>query len=380
MTRSTNPSNSGGLSTRTNDPDERLAYIALALIPGLGARSLAELLSRFGGAPQVLNASRNELLDITSGKLSIVTAILSPPIRAACTLLQRATSLGHHTLVPSDASYPHLLRSIPDPPVLLFAKGRLDAIDSPGVAIVGSRMHSRYGAEVAKRMAETAARAGIPVISGMARGLDAVAHSGALDAGGMTVGVLGTGLDVIYPRENALLFERMEIEGLLVTEHPPGDRGNRWAFPRRNRLISGLARALVVIEAAEGSGTLTTVSCALEQGREVLAVPGPIDSVTSNGTNRLLKDGATPLLSPSDLLAAFGVIAPRTDSSRPVPPRADLSPDEAKVLAVMSGTARSVDEIAFAARLPIGLVLGTLLGLELGGLAEQLPDSGYRRR
>ena len=184
---------------------------------------------------------------------------------------------------------------------------------------------------------------------------------------------------MVYPASNAALFDRMVVDGALLTEHPPGDRAGRWAFPRRNRLISGLARALVVVEAAEGSGTLVTVSCALEQGREVLVVPGPIDSPTSRGTNRLLRDGATPLLDPDDLLAAFDIVSGAAPA-RPTPPRGDLSPHEARVLGGLSEAPRAIDDVALAVGLPMGLLLGTLLGLELGGLVEQLADGSYRRR
>ena len=263
---------------------------------------------------------------------------------------------------------------------MLFAVGDTDVLAHRGVAIVGSRKHTRYGADVAKRLGETAAAAGIPVISGMARGLDAIAQTSALDAGGRSIGVLGTGADIVYPWENKDLFKRMESAGLLLTEHPPGDRGFPGAFPRRNRLISGLAQVLVVVEAAEASGTLVTVTSALEQGREVLVVPGPINSPTSQGTNRLIRDGATPLLAPDDILAAFGLAAMSPTTSSLLPPPGNLSPDEARLFSVLSGEARQVDDIALAAGLPIGLVLGTLLGLELGGVVEQLAGNLYRRR
>lgn len=367
-------------SLRPTDSAERHAYLTLALIPGLGARRVAGLLSRFGSATGVLAASRQELFTVPGLGRAAACAILKPPHEEAERLVARATDTGHITLVPSDSGYPARLRSIPDPPVVLFAVGRLDALVPAGVAIVGSRDHSRYGARIAAELGRVAAEAGIPVISGMARGLDAVAQQAALDARGLSIGVLGTGADIVYPLENRALFERMGVEGLLITEHPPGDRGGRGAFPRRNRLISGLARALVVIEAAEASGTLVTVGSALEQGREVLVVPGPIDSPTSRGTNRLLRDGATPLLSAADMLALFDVTirAAPEPAVRQAP--CNLSPEEARTLAVLSGDGRSVDEVATAAGFPVGLVLATLLGLELGGLAEQMPDNSFRRR
>ena len=372
--------NSGGRSTLPSDDEERLAYIALALIPGLGARGVAGLLSAFGSAGAVLRASPDELRETGGISRAAVSALRTPPRREAAALQRRSDVHGHRTLVPCDPDYPNVLRSIPDPPVMLFARGRIEALTPPGVAIIGSRLPTRYGGEVARVMGETAAQAGIPVISGMARGLDAAAQTAALDAGGLSIGVLGTGADVIYPRENQPLFDRMAVDGLLLTEHPPGEPATRGAFPRRNRLISGLARVLVVVEAAEGSGTLVTVSCALEQGREVLVVPGPITSPTSKGTNRLLRDGATPLLGPDDLLAAFGLASGVPAPPRPTPPRADFSPTEAQVLAGLSEAPRTVDDVALAVGLPIGLLLATLLGLELGGLVEQLPDGSYKRR
>ncbi len=381
MTNSTtNPTHYGALATRASDPAERLAYIALALIPGLGARRLAALLSRFGTGVEVLRANMMELAEVEGITHNNAAAILAPPLTEAQVLHDRAAEKGHRTLVPCDPDYPSQLRSIPDPPVMLFAVGNVDALLRRSVAVVGSRKHTRYGADVAKRIGEVAASAGIPVVSGMARGLDAIAQAAALDSGGTSIGVLGTGADIIYPVENTALFKRMEMDGLLLTEHPPGDRGLPWAFPRRNRLISGLAQVLVVVEAAEASGTLITVTCALEQGREVLVVPGPITSATSQGTNRLIRDGATPMLSAEDILSLFGVSANSPKSAALLPPPGDLSPDEARVFALLSAEAQHVDDVALAAGLPIGLVLGTLLGLELGGVVDQLPGSFYRRR
>ncbi len=375
----TNPMN---LETRSNTPadaDERLAYIALALVPGLGAARLAGLLSTFSSARQVLCAPMKAL--VAEGRLTPAgaTAVHAASGEDAIAYAGRAARCGQQLLIPSDSSFPSMLRSIPDPPVILFAIGNLAALKRHAVAIVGSRSHTAYGAAVAQSMGRAAAGAEIPVISGMARGLDAVAHAAALDAGGTSIGVLGTGADIVYPRENVRLFDRMAAEGLLLTEYPPGAPTHRGAFPRRNRLISGLARALIVIEAAESSGTLVTVSCALEQGRDVLVVPGPITSATSRGTNRLIRDGATPLLSPEDMLAVFGVLAlpPALPRFTPVP--GDLSPDEARVLSALSATPRSIDDLALAVGLPVGLLLGTLLGLELGGLAVQLPDTSYQR-
>jgi len=288
-------------------------------------------------------------------------------------------SAGQELLVPPDSAYPSRLRSIPDPPATLFCRGDTSLLARRAVAIVGSRQHTRYGGEVAARLGEEAARAGVLVVSGMARGLDAVAQAAALEAGGSTIGVLGTAVDVVYPVANRPLFDRVVRDGLLVSEYPPGQRAHGGSFPRRNRLISGLADALVVVEAAEASGTLITVNCALEQGRDVLAVPGPINSPTSRGTNRLLRDGATPILEPADLLTALG-IAGGEKPTGPVAAPCTLTADEARVFDSLSADPCHIDELALNTGLPIGLLLGTLLGLELGGLIEQLPGSMFRRK
>jgi DNA processing protein len=339
------------------------------------------LLSRFGSATAVLNAKPTDFREVRGISPEIASAIRSDiAFPAAEKMLQRATDLGQIVLVPTDAQFPPALRVIPDPPPVLFTLGHLVAFERPAVAIVGSRDHSNYGADVARSLGRFAANAGIAVVSGMARGLDAMAQGAAIEVGGVSIGVLGTGADQVYPAENRVLFDRIREHGLLVSEYPPGTRPGMGTFPQRNRIISGLAQALVVVEATEGSGTLITVTCALEQGREVLAVPGPITSSTSRGTNRLIRDGATPLLCAEDLLAAFGaIVPPAAKGPMPAPP-CNLSPDEALVLNALSCEARQVDEIAEQVGLPIGRLLAVLLGLELGGLAEQSSGALYRRR
>ena len=300
-TRATSPTTSS-----TSDHAERHAYLALALVPGLGARRLAALRSHFPSIAEILAAPRAELARVARVPQGIADAVHRASVEDVPAVLARAAKLGQQVLTPGDAAFPPALRSIPDPPIALWVRGNLECIERPAVAIVGSRDHSSYGEEVARDVATAAARSGIVVVSGMARGLDAIAHEAALDAGGTTVGVLGNGADVPYPRGNRRLYERVVERGLLLTEHPPGEEARAGHFPRRNRLISGLSRAIVVVEAALGSGTMITVTAALEQGREVLVVPGPITSPTSRGTNRLLREGATPLLEISDLLSIFG--------------------------------------------------------------------------
>ena len=212
-----------------------------------------------------------------------------------------------------------------------------------------------------------AARADLVVVSGMARGLDAVAHTAALEAGGATIGVLGNGLGVIYPAANRELYTRVGDRGLLLTEFPPGERPGIGSFPRRNRLISGLARVTVVVEAAEGSGTLITVGTALDQGREVMVVPGNITSPTSVGTNRLLRDGATPLLDAADLLEQYPELAGTGKRSGSVPPRPTLTGDAATVYGLLESGPLGLDEVVRRCALPAPQVLAVVTGLELTG-------------
>ncbi len=368
-------------STPSSDPEERLAYLALALIEGLGPRRIAQMLSRAGSARATFANLDNALTGMRALPAPLAAALRRPPLQAARDLLEQSAARGHHILTPADADFPALLRSIPDPPPLLFGIGNVALANAEAVAIVGSRDHTRYGGDVAERLGIVAAEAGLVVVSGMARGLDAMAQRAAHNAGGTSIGVLGTGIDLVYPVENGELFELVARDGLLLSELPPGMPGHKGSFPARNRLISGLARALVVVEAAESSGTLITVGTALEQGRDVLVVPGPISSGTSSGTNRLLRDGAVPILTPSDILIPYGIVpASGRPAPRPVVAPCTLSPTEARVFGALTGEGQSVDDLAELIGLPVGELLASLLGLELGGLAQQLPGALYRTR
>lgn len=363
----------------TTDHAERAAWLALATVPGLGARGIAQLIQRFGSARGVVEADERELRAVARVSRKALHSLAALDAPRVAEVLDRARDTGQTVLVPCDPIYPSRLRTIPDPPPVLFAIGDLECTTRPAIAIIGSRNHTRYGGEVAQRLAEVAAGAGVVVVSGMARGLDAVAQRAAMRAGGNSVAVLGTGADVAYPRENAGLHDQLRRQGLILSESPPGRTAHRGAFPRRNRLISGLAEALVVVEAAEGSGTLITVGCALEQGRDVLAVPGPITSPASRGTNRLIRDGATPILDPDDLLLALGCDGSSAPRKSPLPP-CTLGPEEALVFAALGPEPTQLDDLALTVGLPIGTLLGTLLGLEIGGLVEQLPGSMFRHR
>jgi DNA processing protein len=315
---------------------------------------------------------------------ALATALKATPLDTGRTTIENAIRLGAKVLVPDDAEYPTLLRHIPDPPPVLFALGNHALLFRPAAAIVGSRDHSGYGAEVCRAISAAAASAGVVIVSGMARGLDAVAQAAALDSGGTTIGVLGNGHGVVYPAANRALYDRVAKDGLLLSEFPPGERPHIGSFPRRNRLISGLSRVTVVVEAAIGSGALITAAAALDQGREVMAVPGNITSPVSVGTNQLIRDGAAPVLEPGDLLEHFPEMASRPAAKtvvpsavRPLP--AALSGDERELAELLGSEAIHPDQLADRFQRPIGEVLGLLSGLEIAGVVEQGPGRVFRR-
>ncbi|HET9603311.1 MAG TPA: DNA-processing protein DprA, partial [Gemmatimonadales bacterium] len=339
--------------------NDRAAYVALALTPGIGSARLQNLLASCGSATGALTAPAAFLGTVPGISAAAVTAIKQRRITDGEQVLAAAEKAGITVLTPADAEFPAQLREIPEPPELIFAAGRMELLARPAVAVVGSRDHTAYGAQVCTMIGGGAARAGLTVVSGMARGLDAVAHSSALDAGGGSIGVLGNGIGVIYPAANRQLYERMSTDGLLLTEFAPGERPHAGGFPKRNRLISALARVTVVVEAAPGSGALITAGTALDQGRDVMAVPGPITSRTSGGTNALIRDGAHPLLELNDLFQfyteAMTEAVPARVIERHLPP--DLDPQERSLAELLSSGERQLDVLAHSARRSVADVL-----------------------
>lgn len=281
-----------------------------------------------------------------------------------------------------DIAYPTALAAIHDPPPTLWVRGRADAIRTPSVAIVGSRAASSYGLEVARRLAAGLVRRGITVVSGMARGVDSAAHHGALDAGGATVAVFGCGADVVYPREHAPLADRICERGAIVTEYPPGTPPLKYNFPKRNRIISGLSLAVVVVEAAEGSGSLITADFALEQGRAVMAVPGNVLGGRNYGAHALLRDGAKLVECADDILEDLPVgigdwgsgIGSRQESNNPN--RASQDP----VLRRMTdGEAYDLDELSHMSGVDRVRLLPRLLELELSGAVRRVEGGRFVR-
>lgn len=291
--------------------------------------------------------------------------------REAPRLVEGLANVGWRWMTPADGDFPSLLRHISDPPLGLFVRGTL-AGPGPWVAVVGSRRATGYGRQVARLLGEEAARAGVTVVSGMARGIDAAAHEGVLAGGGRTVAVWGTGPDRVYPPEHRQLAEAIAESGALVTEYPPATPPRRHHFPERNRLVAGMAETVVVVEAAARSGALVTARLALDEGRDVLAVPGSVFSELSLGPNALLRHGARPLVTPRDL---FADLLPEARSAT-----AGGGPDDPLAGILPRGETLAVDDIAARSGQSVEQTLGELLRLELDGLVERMPDGRFGRR
>ncbi len=357
--------------------------MALNGVPGLGSVQIARLREFFGSAVAVCEKGYAEL--VACGLVSPQTAqniyhfsrdkFLSDEYN----LGQR---LGVEIITAAQEIFPAQLRDIPGAPVVLYVKGEAAALNAAGVGMVGSRVCSYYGQKTAKDFAAFFARAGLSVISGMARGIDTAAHRGALDAGGKTIAVLGCGLKNIYPRENQELMEQIIRHGAVVSEFPLNTPPLKVNFPQRNRIISGLGAAVVIIEAAEKSGALITTDFALEQGRDVFAVPANVDYETAKGSNRLLKDGAKVALAPSDVLEELHdrleFIFP-AEAAAPEGPRVSLSEEQMLYFQLIKTEPVHLDQLAGQADRPVQDMAMALLDLELKGLVRQLPGKFYVR-
>ena len=366
----------------------RRAWVALAATPGLTPRGCALLLAHYHTPETVLTASAKEL-GSAPGISEATAALLASgeSAKRAERLLRDSERLDVSVLTPDDAAYPARLRELPDPPPALWRRGSGD-IPAAAIAVVGSRRPSSYGRTMAERFGRELAQAGVTVVSGLARGIDAAAHRAVLETGGGTIAVLGCGLDRVYPQEHRSLQEAIGRDGALVTEFPLGAPPLAQHFPRRNRLISGLTLGVVVVEAGERSGSLITARLALEQGREVFAVPGNLGVGGSVGTNRLIKAGATLVERVEDILEA---VASQLDPASLRPPRpssvapsstadpASLTTDERAVVAYVTDEPRHMDELASRLGRPVQQVAALLVSLEIKGVVRQLPGQLYRR-
>lgn len=357
-----------------------VASVRLALIPGVGPVTRRDLLLEFGSAEAVLGAAPEFLRRVRGVGPELTRRIVAAEEEVdAEAHLQVCRDAGLMLLTEDSPDYPRLLREIPNPPSLLFVRGRLLPDDALAIAIVGTRHASRYGQRQAERLAGGLARAGLTVISGLARGIDAAAHQAAIQAGGRTVAVLGSGVLSIYPPEHQQLAEQVSQAGALVSENAPLSQPLSGTFPQRNRLITGMSLGVVVVEAAERSGALISARHAMEQGREVFAVPGPVDSRTSRGCHRLIRDGAKLVETVDDVLEELGPLveaAPRSDG-RVVhhPGELQLNEQERLVLDAIGSEPTGIDAVVVASGLPVQRVLATLSVLEMRRLVRRLSGS-----
>lgn len=365
--------------------DEHRAALQLILIPGIGPRHYRLLVEHFQSAIGVLSASERELRLVPGLGTKLRQALSRhQQAEAAEQIIRCCQQEQVEILLSTDEAYPALLNEIHDPPGILFCRGPLKPPDALSIAIVGMRRPSHYGLRIAYRLAEELSRAGFTIVSGLARGIDAAAHRGALSAGGRTLAVLGSGVLNTYPQEHRELAESITAQGTVLSEFPPLSPPTRGAFPQRNRLISGLSLGVIVVEAASRSGALISARHAMEQGREVLAVPGQVDSHRARGCHLLLKDGAALVESANDVLQALGPLAqPATDHRGRClfhPRELQLNSQEQTVLDLVEERATSIDFIVQQSGLPAARVLSTISALEMGQLLERLSGQYVVRR
>ena len=367
--------------------DERYAWLALRAVPGIGDVLCKRVIERFGTPAAALRADPDEWTTIEGIGFKVAQSLRSyhPDDLAIARELDRIDELEYDLIGLTNRRYPVLLKMIPDPPPYLYLKGGIRPEDHRAIAIVGARRASGYGRAVTEQLSRELAARGFTIVSGMARGIDAWAHQAALEVGGRTIAVLGCGLDILYPQEHHELRESIGRQGAAVSEFPlgtPPDPGN---FPKRNRVISGLSWGVVVVEAAEQSGSLITARLALDQGRDVFAVPGPIGAKTSVGTHALIKQGAKLVDNVEDILDELrpqletpgDAERGKDQSGRPCPPV--LLPDERTVYEFLSAEPRHIDDLTTALRLPPAKTAGVLLQLELKGAIRQLAGNLFIR-
>lgn len=366
-------------------------WLALALTPGLGPGSCKRLVDHFGDPGQVFEATESDLLRVAGMRRGAARALagrdkISVYARTEMEL-ETAHRYGVRIVTWDDAEYPAMLRNIHNPPMVLYIKGPAEIFTAAGVGVVGSRAATSYGKEIAGRMSFGLAAKGYSVISGLALGIDTEAHNAALAAGGATIAVLGCGLDVVYPRENRELFRKIPETGALVSEYPFGTKPDGFRFPARNRIISGLALGVLVVEASHRSGSLITAQHALEQGREVFAVPGRVDSIKSAGAHSLLQQGAKLVQAVDDILEELprasvpqGNVSPMTGiRAGTVLDIRELTPEEEVIVSFLEVYPKNIDEIARGTRLSPQKASEILLLLELKGAVEALPGKCYKR-
>ncbi len=357
-------------------------YVALNQVPRLGPITVKRLIDHLKTPEEIFNASRQQLTSIRGiGEETAQAILAADPQQLAQQEIEQAQKLNITILHQEDSQYPEALKEIPDAPIVLYIKGKVPEKWPRGLGIVGSRIISHYGEQVAKKIAYQTAYAGVPVISGLARGIDTYAHQGALAAKGTTWAVLGCGLAHMYPPENQALAEKIiEMQGALISEFPLHTQPDRQTFPMRNRIISGLSFGILVVEAGKNSGALITANAALEQGRQVFAIPGRIDSPHSKGCHQLIKEGAKLVEEVEDILHELEYLfppIPDPQTARPIPE--NLTPEEQTLFQAIGREETSIDTLIVTTSLPAHKVSSTLLRLEMKKLIRQLPGKIFVR-
>ena len=363
-------------------PDERCGWLALQMIPGLGNIACRNLLERFGSPENIFHASHSELLDVEGVRREAAQNIVERKIDTdPLEELSRVEKCGARMVTYCDQAYPIALREIHDPPIILYIKGKDIPQNVTFIAVVGSRNPTPYGVKSAEKIGQGLGRRGLGVVSGMARGIDSLAHWGCLGGRGFTVAVLGTGIDIIYPQSNKKLMGEITQNGAVISEFPLGTPPEPKNFPIRNRIISGLSRGVVVVEATKKSGSLITASLALEQGREVFAVPGSIHSFKSTGCHFLIKQGARLIENSDDILEELGLnyeFVPKTDTfvQGPLP---SMDEFEKAIYDIIGDYPIHIDEITRQGNLEPGKTASILMRLELKGIIRQVPGKMFVR-
>ena len=367
-------------SSHSVSEDVRLIWLGLSMAPRIGPRQLKQLLPAFDGDANAVWTASAAALEAAGLDKRAISEFLT--FRGKVRLdehRRKIEAAGIQLITWPDDDYPQLLTQIDDPPIVLYVRGRLTQGDQLALAIVGARKASAYGREVAHHFARKLAERGVTIISGLAHGVDAAAHRGAIEAGGRTLAVLGSGLDVIYPYDHRTLADEIAAQGAVISEFPLGTKPDRYNFPRRNRIISGLSLGVLVAEATDKSGALITAALAAEQGKDVFAVPGNIFSDASSGVNQLIQDGAKPVMKIEDILEELNITAHAVETRQTAERIAPADPVEAQVLAAVGPNGAHVDDLARSTGLPIQTLLSTLMLMELKGLVAQSGPMLYTR-
>lgn len=365
--------------------ESKEAFIVLNMVEGIGPVRLRKLLEQFGDPQSVLSASKLNLIRVSGIGEEVADAVTNWEQSVDLDReLKFIKDYGCRVITQLDEEYPALLREIYDPPVVLYVQGEILPKDKNSIAMVGSRQTSHYGIETARKLSYQLAYTGITVVSGGARGIDTAAHQGALSAGGRTIAVLGTGINIVFPPENVALFGKIAENGAVITQFPFNRPGDKQSFPIRNRIVAGMTQGSVVVEAGLNSGAMITTRFANDYGRQVFAVPGRIDSPRSKGCHDLIKNGAKLCESAEDILDEFEYIFPA--SNRPPSPAEtgelpglDLSQEEAVVLDLLERGSMSIDEIIREAAMAPSKANVVTLGLVMKKLVKQLPGRVYER-